>query len=147
MIVPDLNLVLYATNSASPWHVEARGWWNSTLRAGTPVGLTWQVILGFVRLTTNAAVFRSPLPPTDSLAVVEAWLDNTNVTIIQPTGRHLAILRELLSAAGRGGNLVSDAHLAALAIEHGAQLHSADNDFAQFAGLDWYNPLARREDH
>jgi toxin-antitoxin system PIN domain toxin len=99
-------------------------------------------LLAFLRLTTRASFFRQPLPIEASLDVVASWLDQAPATIVHPGPRHLSILRELLLDLGTGGNLTSDAHLAALAIEHGAILYSSDADFARFSGLKWRNPLS-----
>ena len=104
--------------------------------------LAWPVLLAFVRLTTNARVFDAPLTPDESLDLVDSWLDHPTVAVLEPTPRHASRLRELLSPLGTAGNLTTDAHLAALAMEHGAELCSADADFGRFPGLRWTNPLA-----
>jgi uncharacterized protein len=142
VIVVDLNLLLYATNQNSVQHARARRWWESCLSEGTAVGLAWTVILGFVRLTTNPRVMPHPVSPADAMGVVDQWLSEPSVEIIEPTQRHWDVLKELLAALGTAGNLTSDAHLAALAIERGGQLASTDNDFSRFAGLRWSNPIA-----
>jgi toxin-antitoxin system PIN domain toxin len=133
---------MYAVDRTAPEHPTALRWWNATLSGSETVGLAWVVLLGFVRLTTHARVVRSPLEPGAALDYVDRWLAHPITTVVEPTGRHSAVLRDLLSRAGTAGNLVSDAHLAALAIEHGAVLCSADRDFGRFAGLEWTNPLA-----
>jgi toxin-antitoxin system PIN domain toxin len=140
--VPDVNLLIYAINDRSPGHAGALAWWNATLSGSETVGLPWSVLLGFVRVTTSPSVLVVPLKADAALSYVDRWLARRNTTIIEPTGRHTAILRDLLDRTGTGGNLVSDAHLAALAIEHGAELASADRDFGRFPGLRWVNPLA-----
>ena len=117
-------------------------WWNATLSGSETVGLAWTVLLGFVRLTTNARVVRSPLTPETALDYVDRWLAHPITTVVEPTGRHSQVLRDLLGRTGTAGNLVADAHLAALAFEHGGVLCSADRDFGRFSGLDWTNPLA-----
>jgi uncharacterized protein len=142
VIVVDLNLLLYATNQNAIQHARARQWWERCLSEGTPVGLAWAVIVGFVRLTTNPRVMPHPISAADAIGVVDQWLSEPAVEIIEPTERHWDILKELLAALGTAGNLTSDAHLAALAIERGAQLASTDNDFSRFAGLRWSNPIA-----
>lgn len=106
------------------------------------VGFAWVVLLAFLRISTRAPVFASPLQPDEAMEIVEGWLNQPSALIIHPTARHAAILRSLLEPLGVAGNLVNDAHLAALAIEHGAELLSADNDFARFRGLRWSNPVA-----
>jgi toxin-antitoxin system PIN domain toxin len=106
------------------------------------VGLAWVVILAFLRLTTRAGILKRPLPAPSALALVGEWLELPNVEIVTPGENHFRILRNLLESAGTAGNLASDAHLAALAIEKGAKLCSADHDFARFPGLRYVNPLA-----
>ncbi len=142
MKVPDVNLLIYAINDRSPGHAQALAWWNATLSGSETVGLPWSVLLGFVRVMTSPSVLVVPLKAEAALRYVDRWLARRNTTIIEPTGRHTAILRDLLDRTGTGGNLVSDAHLAALAMEHGAELASADRDFGRFPGLRWVNPLA-----
>jgi len=140
--IPDLNLLLYAVDRTSPQHAAASRWWNATMSGSETVGFAWSVLLGFVRLTTSARVVRSPLTPEIALDHVDRWLAHPITTVVDPTARHAQVLRDLLGRTGTGGNLVADAHLAALAIEHGAELCSADRDFTRFAGLRWMNPLA-----
>jgi len=140
--IPDLNLLIYAVDRDATEHASALRWWNSTLSGTETVGLVWAVLLGFVRLTTNVRVVRSPLPPETALDYVDRWIAHPTTTVVEPTGRHALVLRDLLGQTGTAGNLVADAHLAALAIEHGAELCSADRDFGRFAGLRWVNPLA-----
>lgn len=141
MILVDVNLLLYAVDSTSPHHERALAWWSGALRGSETIGLPWSTTLAFIRLATNPRVFAAPLDPGTAVTLVRAWLDRPNVVPIDPTGRHLAVLAGLLDATGTAGNLVTDAHLAALAVEHGATLCSADADFARFDGLRWSNPL------
>lgn len=141
MILPDLNLLLYAVDSSSPDHEPARDWLEELLQGQETVALAWSVMLGFVRLTTRTVVFATPLAPDDALDVVDGWLARPQVTVVHPGPRHAALLRELLAPLGSAGNLVQDAHLAALAREHGATLHSRDADFGRFEGLRWRDPL------
>jgi toxin-antitoxin system PIN domain toxin len=140
--VVDLNLLIYAVNEDALQHERARRWWEAVLSGAETVGLAWSVILGFIRLTTNSRVMPRPLAPEQAFAVIDDWLGHPFVTAIEATERHWAIVKELLLPLGTAGNLTSDAHLAALAIEHGARLVSTDNDFSRFAGLRWMNPLA-----
>lgn len=142
MIVVDLNLLVYATNEDALLHERARRWWESLLSRGEAVGLAWTVVLGFLRLTTNHKVMPRPLAPEQAMAIIEDWFAQPSVRPLEPTERHWEILKEILTPLGTAGNLTSDAHLAALAIEHGARLFSTDNDFARFAGLRWLNPLS-----
>jgi toxin-antitoxin system PIN domain toxin len=137
----DVNLLLYALDETSPRHEPAREWLEATLSGATTVGVPWQVLLAFLRLSTRSAVFAHPLSADQALDVIGGWLDQPPVTIPQPGSRHPALLRELLGAVGTAGNLVTDAHLAALAIEHGAELCSSDADFSRFPGLRWVDPL------
>lgn len=142
MRIPDLNLLMYAVDREAADHEPALRWWNATLSGSETVGLSWTVLLGFVRLTTSARVVRSPLSPSDALDYVDRWLSHPVTSVVEPTDRHARVLRDLLARTGTAGNLVPDAHLAALAIEHGGVLYSADRDFGRFAGLTWRNPLA-----
>jgi len=138
----DANLLLYAVNRDAPLHTQAKRWLESVMSGGETVAFSWNVILAFLRLTTRQGLFRAPLSPERAFDLVAAWLEHPPVTVIHPGPRHLEVLRDLLRPLGTGGNLTSDAHLAALAIEHGAELCSCDGDFARFPGLRWRNPLA-----
>jgi toxin-antitoxin system PIN domain toxin len=142
VILPDVNLLLHAYNSESPAHAAARAWWEGLLNGTRPVGLAWAVILGFIRIATHRQVLTNPLPVTTAYAHARAWLAQPYVGLIDPGARHAEILFGLLESLGTSGNLTTDAHLAALAIEHQAELHSTDADFARFPGLRWANPLA-----
>ena len=143
MILVDVSLLIYAVNEDSPDHQKAKSWLESAISGSETVGLPWIVILAFLRLTTRAGLFQNPLSVQAAFDVVDAWLQQPSVTVPEPTGRHLQTMRDLISPLGTGGNLTSDAHLAALAIEYGAELCSADNDFGRFSRLRWRNPLAR----
>jgi toxin-antitoxin system PIN domain toxin len=142
MIVPDANLLLYAINKDAPLHRQARSWVEATLSGDEAVGFSWNVILAFLRLTTRAGVFQNPVSVKAALEIVDGWLQQPAAQIVHPGTRHFAILRTLLGSLGTGGNLTSDAHLAAIAIEHNALLCSCDHDFARFSGLRWHNPLS-----
>ena len=142
MIVLDANLLLYVVNRDLPQHELARAWWESVLSRNTPVGLAWGVILAFLRISTHPRVFERPLKIEKAVAYLDEWLTVHGVRPINPTPQHWDILRPLLIQNGTGGNLTSDAHLAALTIEHGGTLYSADNDFKRFSGLIHINPLA-----
>ena len=141
MKILDVNLLLYALDETSAHHQGARAWVEETLSGSETVGLSWQVLLAFVRLSTRGSVFTSPLTAEEALDVVDGWLAQPNVTVVHPGGRHAPILRGLLGSVGTAGNLVSDAHLAALAIEYGAELCSRDRDFGRFPGIRWVDPL------
>lgn len=135
MKLPDLNVLLHAVNAASEEHASARAWLEATFNAPAGVGLSWVALLGFIRLATRRGILAKPLSVEDALAMVDDWLTAPGARVLNPTERHGAILARLLVAAGTGGNLTTDAHLAALAMEHGATLASFDRDFERFAGL------------
>lgn len=142
MKIPDVNLLVYARNEAASQHRAARGWIEEVLSGTESVGFPWLALLGFIRISTHPKIFSQPLTPKQALALVDLWLAQPCATIIQPTPRHASVLRDLIGHLGTAGNLTTDAHLAALAIEHGAQLCSADVDFSRFPSLNWHNPLA-----
>lgn len=143
MILVDANLLVYATVSSLPQHRAARAWLDGQLNDAPRVGLPWPSLLAFLRLTTNARIFERPLGIAKAWRQVSDWLACDTAWIPTPTERHATVLARLLSDPGVVSNLVPDAHLAALAIEHGLELCSSDGDFARFAELKWSNPLAR----
>jgi len=140
--VIDLNVLLYAVNRDTAVHEQVRRWWEAAVNSDDPVGLPWVVVLGFLRLSTNPAVFPTPLTLRAATARIDAWLSHPNVRVVAPGEDHWSVLRGLLDEVGTGGNLTTDAHLAALAIERGAVLASCDNGFARFPHLRWEDPLA-----
>ena len=144
MIVVDANLLLYAYDASSAAHDAARAWLEETLSSSDPVGLPWATLLAFLRISTNPRALTRPLSMAEASAIVDAWLSQPCVTIAEPGERHWEVLAGLLAAGQVRGPLVSDAHLAALAIEHGATLATTDRDFARFDGLRTSNPLAPR---
>jgi len=137
----DVNLLIYAVDEDSARFDRAHPWVEGVLGGRETVALPWAVLLAFVRLTTKPQVMTSPLTVDDAVDLVDGWLARPNTVVIHPTERHSAVLRELLTPLGTAGNLVADAHLAALAIEHGAELNSCDADFSRFPGLRWTDPL------
>ena len=141
MKLPDVNLLLYAVDEGSARHEPARAWMEDRLSGTETFALAWVVVLAFVRLTTSSRVFQAPLTTSQALDLVDGWLAQPCTTVVHPTSRHASVLRELLEPLGTAGNLTTDAHLATLAIEHGAELCSTDGDFSRFAGLRWANPL------
>ncbi len=141
MILVDANLLIYAYNSSTELHEPARSWLEGTLSGHVPVRLAWSTVHAFLRLTTHPAVFPQPLDMSDAVAIVESWLAQPVVGIVEPGSAYGSILRDLLRHAQVRGALVMDAHLAALAIEHGATLHTTDRDFRRFEGLQVTNPL------
>lgn len=141
MIVPDVNLLLYATFSGFPQHREAARVLARLFNGREEVGLTAPSVFGFLRLATNARVFDQPLEPSEAVSVVEGWQERPNARFLVPGRRHLELAFGLLRQLGAGGNLTTDVQLAAYALENGATLYSNDSDFARFPGLDWVNPL------
>lgn len=141
MILVDANLLLYAINPDLPRHQQARQWWESALSGTEAVGIPWVVILAFLRLTTNSRVFEHPLNPERALGYIDEWLAQPVTEPLRPGPNHWVVLRNLLDATGTAGNLTTDAHIAALALEHGYAVYSADNDFQRFAGIKHVNPL------
>jgi toxin-antitoxin system PIN domain toxin len=142
VILIDANLLIYAIDADAPRHRPARRWLERTLSDTAPVGLPWIVILAFVRITTRAGIMRRPLLPAVALAIVQSWLEQPCVETVAPGEHHWPILRRLLEATGAAGNLTSDAHIAAIALERGAAVYSCDRDFARFPGLKHVDPLA-----
>ncbi len=142
MILIDANILIYAHVSSFAQHNLARDWLDQQLNASAPVGLPWASLLAFLRLVTNPRVFEQPEPISDAWQQVRAWLSSETAWVPQPTERHADILGKFLTLPGVHGNLVPDAHLAALAVEHGLTLYSTDGDFARFQGLSWINPIA-----
>lgn len=142
MILVDVNLLVYAHNSSSSQHERARDWLDRQLNGPTLVGLPWPALLGFLRIVTNRRVFNPPESMSDAWQQVEDWLGCEPSWIPQPGERHAELLRQLLALPGIQGDLVPDAHLAALAMEHGLTLCSTDGDFGRFPGLRWMNPLS-----
>lgn len=141
MLIPDVNLLVYAYNSDSPDHQKARAWWESSMSGLTPVGLPWLVLLGYLRIMTSRRILARPLQSVEALEQIRSWLGQPPSRIIEPGPRHLDLLESLSTAARVTGELTTDLHLAALAIEHQAELHSNDSDFRRFSGLRWVNPL------
>ena len=141
MILPDVNLLIHAHNADSPAHDAARRWWDDLLAGTVGVGLAWVAMLGFIRITTHRSILANPLPVADVLDRLGSWLALPQVHVAAPSARHYDLLRDLLGNLGTAGNLTTDAHLAALAIGRGYELHSTDTDFARFPALKWHNPL------
>lgn len=141
MLIPDLNLLLYATNTDAPLHASAGAWWREALAGSEPVGVAPVVAFGFVRLTTHPRVFTRPLSVVDAIKTLRAWLALPGVTPLTSDLRHLEITLALLQGAGAAGNLTIDAQLAAHAIQQDATLLTTDTDFLRFDGLRFRNPL------
>jgi uncharacterized protein len=141
VIVPDVNLLLYAEIDAYPTHHAARAWWEELLNGERSVGVAPVCLFGFLRLSTSRRVFESPLPIDDAIARTQSWLAQPNVTCLVPGTHHLEIAFRLLKTMGTAGNLTTDVQIAAHALEHGGEVHSNDADFGRFEGLRWVNPL------
>ena len=137
----DANLLLYGVNIASPVHARARAWLEAAFRGDEVVGLPWVVMLGFLRVATNPRALPRPLSAEAATDLVDGWLALPNVVALSAGDDHWTTLRALLSETGTAGNLTTDAHLAALAIEHDCELYSTDADFGRFPRLRWVNPL------
>jgi len=142
LILVDANILLYAEDSLSAHHQQARSWWDEQLSGRSPVCLSWVVLAAFIRIGTNPRVFAHPLSLKQALARVQSWLDQPCTRVVQPTERHWIVFQQMLTSGQAVGNLVTDAHLAALAVEHGCELCSTDADFARFPKLKWKNLLA-----
>jgi uncharacterized protein len=143
VIIVDVNLLIYAVNRDAPDHKRAKAWLEATVSGPETVGMPWTVLLAFLRLTTRRGLFQNPLTVTAAFDLVDAWLQQPSVIVPEPGTRHLHTMRDLVGPLGFAGNITMDAHLAALAIEHGAELCSTDGDFGRFSRLRWRNPLTR----
>ena len=142
MKLSDVNLLIYAYDTSSALHARAKAWLEERLSAVEAFGFAWATLLAFLRLVTNPRVFEAPLRVEESLDIMESWLAAPCATVLHPGPRHTVLLGQLLGPVGSAGNLTMDAHLAALALEHDAELCSADADFSRFPRLRWSNPLA-----
>jgi uncharacterized protein len=141
MIVPDINLLLYTYDSDSPFHDKAAAWWQACLSGDDPVIMPEVVAFGFVRVSTNPRAFCHPMTAEEAAAHVTSWLQQPVVRVPESAPDHIERVLGLLTGLGTAGNLVTDAQIAAVAIEHDAVVHTADADFIRFAGLRWLNPL------
>ena len=143
MKLVDANVLIYAVNTSARHHATSRRWLDQALSGSDTVAFAWIALLAFVRLTTRADLFPSPLSVDGAMARVDAWLSAAPAVVVEPTVRHASVLGDLLAASGSGANLVNDAHLAALAIEHRCTIVSFDNDFGRFEGVRWELPTER----
>jgi len=141
VILVDANILLYAEDALAEHHDAARTWWDAQLSGSGPVGLCWPVLNAFLRISTNARLHQRPLTLKEAVSRVQSWLDQPCARLAQPTDQHWTIFQHMLSSGKALGNLVTDAHLAALAVEHNCVLYSTDADFARFRGLKWKNPI------
>ncbi len=138
----DANLLLYAVDESATAHVRASQWLVEQLNGDRRVGLPWESLTAFVRIATHPRAARDPMTPDDAWRIVDRWLAAPTVWIPCPTDRHADVLGGLIRRYQLSGNLIPDAHLAAMAIEHGLEICSADTDFARFTEIHWRNPLA-----
>jgi toxin-antitoxin system PIN domain toxin len=145
MIVPDVNLLVYAYDSSSVHHDAAGKWWIRCMTGTEEIGLATVVVFGFVRICTHPRIFQNPLTVAEAAAKVKSWVARPHVRVIDPTPDHLGEVLTLLEQAGTAGNLTTDAQIAALARQEHAILHSNDTDFLRFPGLRWHNPLSGKE--
>jgi toxin-antitoxin system PIN domain toxin len=145
MIVPDINLLIYAYDSSSPFHRPAVTWWEGCLSGDEPVGLLPVVAFGFLRITTHPRVFRNPMTAGVSAAHIESWINEPVVEWLDPGVGHFGTVLRLVGEIGTAGNLVTDAQIAAAAMHLGATVHTVDADFVRFAGLRWFNPISGTE--
>ena len=141
MILVDANLLLYAENQSAAQHEAAVAWWDQKLSSVEPVCLCWTVLNAFIRIGTNPRVFEVPLTTEAAVGKVQSWIQQPCVRIIVPTSEHWRIVQQLLQASGTSGNLVTDAHLAALSIQYSCEICTTDSDFGRFPGIRWRNPL------
>ena len=144
MILVDTNIPLYAEDSLSEHHEAARAWWDEQLSGSEPVALCWPVLTAFIRIGTNVRLHKRPLTLKEAVDRVQSWLEQPGVRILTPTEQHWAVFQRMLRSGNASANLVSDAHLAALAVEHNCTLASSDMDFTRFRGLKWRNPIVRK---
>jgi uncharacterized protein len=141
MIIPDVNLLIFAHNHAAPHHHSAKEWLENLIRSGKPVGLPWIIISGFIRISTHPKLLKEPVTVEQAIGITRSWLANNNVRILEPGSRFQELFFTSLKNLGTAGNLTTDAYLAAITIEYQAELHSCDSDFHRFPGLRWKNPL------
>lgn len=144
MIIPDVNLLLYAIIDAFPQHETARSWWEEAMNSNELIGLTDPAIFGFLRISTNPRLLKPPLPVEEAAGIVEGWLAEPNVRWAIPGRDHHMLALNFLRSIGTAANLTTDVQLAAIAVENDATIFSSDSGFARFDGVRWINPLAAR---
>jgi toxin-antitoxin system PIN domain toxin len=141
MIVPDVNVLIYAYDTLSPFHLKCKAWWASEIDSGASIGIPWSVTIGFLRLITHPGLFAQPYSVDEAVSIVQEWFRQPNVVPLDPGPRHMTLLGELLRQVQVGGKLVNDANLAALAKEYRAQFVTNDRDFERFSGISLWNPV------
>ncbi|MFV0459999.1 MAG: type II toxin-antitoxin system VapC family toxin [Actinomycetales bacterium] len=140
MKVVDANVLLYAVDADTTHHEGSRRWLDAALGGADTVGFTWLALTAFIRIPIKIGIFPSPLSSGEACEQVRSWLEAPGARVLEPTGQHITVLERLLRGVGSGGNLVSDAHLAAIAIEHGADIVSYDDVFGRFQDVRWHRP-------
>ncbi len=140
-MIVDANLLIYAYDRQSPFHQQARSWLEEQLNGGTRIGLPWVSLLAFARIVCHPRIYERPASPAQAWEQIELWLDAPAAWIPSVTGRHRQVLGGLITGHRLSSSLLPDAHLAALAIEHGVVVASADGDFARFSEVAWLNPI------
>jgi toxin-antitoxin system PIN domain toxin len=138
--VVDTNVLLHAVNPRAVDHLVAHSWLDDALSGANAVGFAWVALLGFIRVATRPGIFDRALTPDRAVEIVELWLSSGSAHLVQPTSRHSSILGGILRDVGAAGNLTTDAHLAALAVEHHGRVVSFDSDFSRFPGVRWHRP-------
>ncbi len=141
MIIPDINLLLYAYDASSPFHSRAAAWWRGCLSGDEPVGMLPVIIFGFVRIGTHVRAFKHPMSPAEAAGHVRSWLEQEAVELLEPGPEHVDRVLKLLEGLGTAGDLVTDAQIAAAAADYGAVVHTTDADFLRFRDLRWFNPI------
>jgi toxin-antitoxin system PIN domain toxin len=141
MILPDINLLVYAYDESSPYHAAAKRWLSALLDGRQAIGFPLVSLLGFIRLTSNPKVFRNPFSTREACEIVSSWLATPQAAVTSPTGRHFEVLQQLFDATHASSSLTTNAHIAALAIEHDGTIHSNDRDFTRFPRVTCVNPL------
>lgn len=139
MVIPDANVLLYAVNEDADNHAEAKAWLDGALSRQEAVGFVWVVLLAFIRISTRAGIFSRPLSTDEAMNVIDSWLAQPSAVVLNPTSRHASVLRGLFNG-GTAGNLVTDGHIAAIAVEHAARVATYDSDFDRFQGVQWQRP-------
>jgi toxin-antitoxin system PIN domain toxin len=141
MIIPDVNLLLYAYDSSSPFHSKASAWWQNCLSGSEPIGIPHVVIFAFMRISTSPRVFQNPMTASEAVGHIRSWLKQPQVQVLETGVKHIELTIQLLEHIGTAGNLVTDAQIAVVAIEYDAVLNTTDTDFVRFPNLRWRNPL------
>ncbi|MDB6037268.1 MAG: type toxin-antitoxin system VapC family toxin [Verrucomicrobiales bacterium] len=141
MIIPDINLLLYSYDTASPFHDKARAWLEDCLSGTEIVGLPRVVLFGFIRVATNSRAFQRPMTAVEAGNQVRSWLSQPITQVLDSGPLYIREVLKLLETLGTAGNLVTDAQIAVAALDHGAVVHTSDTDFIRFPGLRWYNPI------